>query len=168
MSIYEDLLKIIEGIKGEIKFPIEEGVSLHCLDGEVNLVFHRNCVKCRIPIETVEEVPEGFMVNNSIFVEVHSDCTLKVCLKSSESVPKFLESLMKGKVDFKIECGNGSRISFRRRGGPPMMECGPVLEHLVGREIKFLEKTSENTFAYKLGDIFLYLPESSIIKIHLG
>lgn len=167
MSVYKYLCQIISDLDGEVELPIRDEVRLHSLNGEVSLILYINCVKCEIPINTIKGTSKGFVVNGSISVDVSCVYAQEFSLDFKESTPKLLERLMKGKVDFKIR-GSGPRISFKLSGGPPIMECGSISEHLVGKEIKFLEKrASEDTYVYKLGDVFLTLPGTSTIEIRL-
>ena len=168
MSVYEYLCQLISDLEGEVELPIRDEVILRGLNGDVSLILCINCVKCEIPIKTIKGTSKGFVVNDSITVDVSCTYAQEFRLDFEESTPKLLERLMKGKVDFKIGRGSGPRISFKLSGGPPIMECGSISEHLVGKEIKFLEKrASENIYVYKLGDVFLTLPETSTIEICL-
>lgn len=167
MSVYGYLYQLIKGFKGELELPIEDGVSLYSLDGEVTLILYMNHTECKIPVRTIEGTPRGFIVNDLVSVDVRSEYTEEFSLNFSEATPKLLESLMKGRVDFTIKSGTGSVIQFKLSGGSPIMECGPVSEHLVGKEIGLFDIMPDNTYIYKLGDVYLSLPETSTIKICL-
>lgn len=167
MSVYGYLYQLIKGFKGELELPIEDGVSLYSLDGEVTLILYMNHTECKIPVKTIEGTSKGFTVNDLISVDVRYDYTEEFSLNFSEATPRLLESLMKGRVDFIVRSGTGSEIRFKLSGGSPRMEYGPVSEHLVGKEIKLFDIIPDNTYMYKLGDVYLSLPETSTIKICL-
>ncbi len=167
MSVYGYLYQLIKSFDGEIEIPIEDGVSLYSLNKQVTLILYMNHSECKIPVKTIEETSKGFIVNDLISVDVRSDYTEEFRLNSSDSIPKLVESLMKGRVNFTIRRGTGSKVSFKLGGGPPIMECGPVSEHLIGKEIRLFDIMPDNTYVYKLGDVFLSLPETSTIEICL-
>lgn len=167
MSVYGYLYQLIKSFDGEIEIPIEDGVSLYSLNKQVTLILYMNHTECKIPVKTIVGTPKGFVVNDLISVDVSYDYTEEFRLNFSEATPKLLESLMKGRVDFTIKSGTGSVIKFRLSGGPPRMEYGPVSEHLIGKEIKLFDIMPDNAYIYKLGDVYLSLPETSTIEICL-
>lgn len=155
MKIYGYLVELLKKIKGPCHLKLSKDTWFEKTgDKEVGLSVETNYMDLFTPINSIESLDEGFLVNGNVSVNIIGKLEFRI----KDLEPMMIESMIKDSIEFRIPC-NGSEIQF----GGGKMNVGIQETDLTGLEIS-IRAVSEN-FELKVGSSKLLLPWNSYIVI---
>lgn len=155
MKIYGYLVELLKKIKGPCGLKLNKDTWFEKTgDKTVGLSVATNYLDLFVPINSIESLDEGFLVNGNVSVGILGYLEFRI----RDLEPMIIESMIKDSISFRIPC-NGSEIQF----GGGTMTVGIQDTDLTDLEVSI--RAVGESFELKVGNSKLSIPWNSYLII---